>query len=62
MRRQYRRLALLCHPDKTEHKDANRAFQALSEAFECLHDPEKQAVYFRHHPQPGAARRSRILF
>lgn len=45
VRQQYRRLALICHPDKSQHPRANAAFQALSEAFECLYDSEQQAAY-----------------
>ena len=47
VRRAYRRRALVCHPDKTDHPRANEAFQQLSEAFECLHDENKQATYVR---------------
>jgi hypothetical protein len=45
VRRSYRRRALQCHPDKSDHPRANEAFQQLSEAFECLHDEKAQAVY-----------------
>eukprot|EP00913_Durusdinium_trenchii_P015052 g14117.t1 len=36
LRRQYRKLALLVHPDKCSSPDAKAAFQKLSEAFEHL--------------------------
>ena len=45
VRKTYRRRALQCHPDKTDHPRANEAFQQLSEAFECLHDEKAQAAY-----------------
>ena len=45
VRKAYRRRALQCHPDKTDHPRANEAFQQLSEAFECLHDEKAQAAY-----------------
>jgi DnaJ-class molecular chaperone len=48
VRKQYRRRALQCHPDKSDHPQANAAFQALSEAFDCLHDSDQQKVYMRH--------------
>jgi|EP01046_Picozoa_sp_COSAG06_P004039 curved DNA-binding protein CbpA len=47
VRRTYRRRALQCHPDKTDHPRANEAFQQLSEAFECLHEEKSQAAYLR---------------
>ncbi|CAM9308692.1 unnamed protein product, partial [Hapterophycus canaliculatus] len=42
--RQYRRLALILHPDKNRHPDAEAAFKKLTAAFEKLHDPARQAM------------------
>ncbi|CAM9718380.1 unnamed protein product, partial [Choristocarpus tenellus] len=42
--RRYRRIALLLHPDKNRHPDAESAFKKLTSAFERLCDPAKQAV------------------
>ncbi|CAM9159779.1 unnamed protein product, partial [Ectocarpus sp. 8 AP-2014] len=42
--RQYRRLALILHPDKNRHPDAEAAFKKLTAAFEKLHDPAQQAL------------------
>lgn len=43
IKRQYRRLALILHPDKNRHQDAEAAFKKLTAAFEKLHDPVQQA-------------------
>src|SRR3990170_6462401 len=44
----YRKLAMECHPDRhggcTE-KEAH--FKAISEAYDCLKDPQKRAAYDR---------------
>ncbi|CAN0146491.1 unnamed protein product, partial [Ectocarpus sp. 13 AM-2016] len=42
--RQYRRLALILHPDKNRHPDAEAAFKKLTAAFEKLYDPAQQAL------------------
>jgi len=44
----YRRLAMQCHPDKNPGCDASEArFKAISEAYDCLKDPQKRAAYDR---------------
>jgi molecular chaperone DnaJ len=44
----YRRLAMQCHPDKNPGcKDSEAKFKAISEAYDCLKDPQKRAAYDR---------------
>jgi molecular chaperone DnaJ len=44
----YRRLAMKCHPDKNPGcKDSEAKFKAISEAYDCLKDPQKRAAYDR---------------
>jgi molecular chaperone DnaJ len=44
----YRRLAMQHHPDKNPGCDKSEAkFKAISEAYECLKDPQKRAAYDR---------------
>jgi molecular chaperone DnaJ len=44
----YRRLAMKYHPDKTGGcADSEDKFKAVSEAYECLKDPQKRAAYDR---------------
>jgi molecular chaperone DnaJ len=44
----YRRLAMRYHPDKNPGCDASEArFKAISEAYDCLKDPQKRAAYDR---------------
>jgi len=45
LKRQYRQLALLVHPDKCSHERAKEAFQKLSEAFDSLSDDGEQRRY-----------------
>jgi molecular chaperone DnaJ len=44
----YRRLAMECHPDRHGGcSEAEAKFKALSEAYDCLKDPQKRAAYDR---------------
>ncbi|KDO16889.1 hypothetical protein SPRG_17391 [Saprolegnia parasitica CBS 223.65] len=56
IRKQYRALSLLVHPDKNPSADAAAAFQALATAYEVLTDASKRAAYdhYLDHPQDYA--------
>jgi molecular chaperone DnaJ len=44
----YRRLAMECHPDKKPGcKESEERFKAISQAYDCLRDPQKRAAYDR---------------
>ena len=46
VRRKYRRLTLLVHPDKCKHPQATEAAASLSKALAILEDPEKRKPFF----------------
>lgn len=48
MKASYRRLAMRYHPDKNPGcADSEARFKAISEAYDCLKDPQKRAAYDR---------------
>ncbi|KAL3674879.1 hypothetical protein V7S43_000805 [Phytophthora oleae] len=57
VRRRYKELAILVHPDKNRAADAEAAFKRLGEAYECLVDEISQRKYLQqlrtHRPNTG---------
>lgn len=47
VRAAYKRLAIITHPDRSEHPRATQRMQLLNEAYEVLSDLEKRAQYDR---------------
>lgn len=45
IKKRYRHLALLLHPDKNKHVKAEAAFKLVSEAYACLSDKKKRANF-----------------
>ena len=41
----YRKKSLKCHPDKVDAPEAEPAFKKLSQAYACLSDDNKRALY-----------------
>ena len=54
IRAAYKRLALLTHPDRSRHPQANQQMQLLNEAYEVLSKPEKRARYDQDRIAPPA--------
>ncbi|CEG41700.1 -like protein [Plasmopara halstedii] len=47
VRKRYKELAILVHPDKNQSPNAESAFKRLSEAYECLVDEISQRAYLQ---------------
>lgn len=45
LKRSYKRLALICHPDKSSHPEAEIAFKKVHRAFTVLSDKQLRNVY-----------------
>lgn len=67
VKKQYRKLALMLHPDKNKSIGAEGAFQLISEALSVLSDKSRRALYdhkrrsqvfSRNHPQPSQERKA----
>ena len=47
VKKKYRMLSILVHPDKCRHEKAADAFHLLEQAYKQLMDPEKRRIYQR---------------
>ena len=43
----YRKLAVVCHPDRSSDPDAMQKFEAINEAYHVLSDPQRRESYIR---------------
>ena len=48
LKKAYRRMAMLYHPDRNKDAGAEAKFKEITEAYEVLRDPNKRAVYDRY--------------
>lgn len=53
IKKAYKTLALIIHPDKNNSPDSTEAFKVLSNAFETLSDPIKKNKYDRNPTKPN---------
>jgi DnaJ family protein B protein 12 len=54
IKKAYRKLSLLTHPDKNGHEHADEAFKMVSRAFGVLSDKEKKAKFDRYGGDPDS--------
>ncbi|GJN36186.1 hypothetical protein PR202_gb25026 [Eleusine coracana subsp. coracana] len=54
LKKAYRRLAMMYHPDKNPSPEADSLFKQLSEAYSVLRDPQRRAVYDQYGLKSGA--------
>ncbi|KAF2013693.1 DUF1977-domain-containing protein [Aaosphaeria arxii CBS 175.79] len=54
IKKSYRKLSLLTHPDKNGYEGADEAFKLVSRAFQVLSDPDKKAKFDRFGGDPDA--------
>lgn len=54
IKKAYRRLSLLTHPDKNGHEHADEAFKMVARAFSVLGDKEKREMYDRFGTDPDS--------
>ena len=45
IKKKFRMLSILVHPDKCKHEKASDAFHLLEQAYKTLMDPEKRRMY-----------------
>ena len=53
IKKSYRRLAMLYHPDRNASADAEARFKEIAEAYQVLSDPDKRAHYDRFGTAPS---------
>lgn len=62
IKKAYKKLALLYHPDKNTSEEASQKFQEISEAYEVLSDPEKRRDFDQFGTAQDEARPSVFIF
>jgi DnaJ-class molecular chaperone len=62
IKKSYRRLSMLYHPDKNNNSNATEKFQKISEAYETLGDPDKKKHYDMTRTNPFLNLNSNIFF